>query len=272
MSRAGPPATGGIWIQGAGELASGIAVRLFRCGYRLVLAEEARPRAVRRLVAFAEAVYAGRQSVAGVAGLLEDAPDARFRSDRVTVVVDPAGGQIPRLRPAAIIDARMTKRPPAVLPTGDSPVIGIGPGLRCGRDCALVVETQRGPRLGAVIVAGEAAPDSGVPGPLGGETVRRLLRSPAAGRLLARRRIGDLVARDEIVAEVGGIPLPSPLAGRLRGLIHESVELLAGDKVGDVDPRGGAVDPALVSDKALAVAGGAVEALLRLGVLPVARS
>ncbi len=194
---------------------------------------------------------------------------AAVGADRfVTVIVDPEGAQVARARPAAIVDARMTKRAPRPLPVGPWPVIGLGPGFRCGRDCALVVETMRGPRLGAVLARGEALPDTGVPGPIAGETTRRLLRAPVAGRLRPARRLGDLVEAGETLGTVGGQPLLSPLAGRLRGLIHESVELAAGEKVGDVDPRGAAVDPALVSDKALAVAGGVLEALLRLNAFP----
>ena len=262
---------GRVWIQGAGELASGVAVRLCRCGYAVLLAEVPAPRAVRRLVAFSEAVYAGRQEVEGIPGVLRAPAEAAFPAAGVTVIVDPEGRQLARLSPDAVIDARMTKRPPQPLPGYRGPVVGLGPRVRCGRDADLIVETQRGPRLGAVIVAGEAAADTGVPGPVGGETSRRLLRAPAAGRLAARRSIGDLVRAGETVAEVGGVPLVSALDGLLRGLVHGAVELTAGDKVGDVDPRGAAIDPRLVSDKALAVGGGVLEALLRLGIRPPAR-
>jgi len=265
----GAPVTpGAVWIQGAGELASGVAVRLVRGGYRVVMAEVPRPRAVRRLVAFAEALHAGRHTIEGVPGERVAANDATFRPGVVGVFVDPEATQLSRLGPAAVIDARMLKRPPPPLPAGLWPVVGLGPGFVCGRDCVLLVETMRGPRLGAVIADGQAAPHTGVPGPVGGETARRLLRAPASGFLVPRRRIGDLVRAGEVLAEVGGRPVVAAIDGLLRGLVHEGTELSAGDKVGDVDPRGVAVDPALVSDKALAVAGGVLEALLRLGVDP----
>lgn len=258
----------GVWIQGAGELASGVAVRLWRLGYRIVMAEEPAPRAVRRLVAFAEAVYAGHQDVEEVPGRLGRAEAAGFAAGPVTVVIDPEGAQLPRLRPAVVIDARMTKLPPLPLPAGPWPRIGLGPGFRCGRDASFVIETQRGPRLGVALAVGEAAPNSGVPGRIGGEDRRRLLRAPVAGRCSGRRRIGDLVSAGECVGEIAGVPVVSQLDGRLRGLIHPAVELSPGEKVGDVDPRGLAVDPARVSDKALAVGGGVLQALARLGLAP----
>jgi xanthine dehydrogenase accessory factor len=262
---------GGIWIQGAGELASGVAVRLWRRGYRVVMAEEAAPRAVRRLVAFAEAVYAGRHDVEEVPGVRVDRADAvGFAAGPVVVVVDPAGTQLRRLCPDVVVDARMTKRPPLPLPEGPWPVIGLGPGFRCGREARFVVETQRGPQLGALLAAGEAAPNSGAPGLIGGEDRRRLLRAPAAGRCVSRHRIGDLVTAGECVGEIDGVPVVSRLDGRLRGLIHPDVELSVGEKVGDVDPRGLDVDPARISDKALAVGGGVLMALARLGIEPAA--
>jgi xanthine dehydrogenase accessory factor len=259
---------GRVWIQGAGELASGVAWRLCRSGYRVIAAEVARPRVVRRLVAFAEAVRSGEVLVEGVPGRLVAAEQAGFLPGQVTVVVDPSGRQLERLRPAAIIDGRMTKQRPEPLPAAGIPVIGLGPGFRCGRDAVAIVETKRGPRLGAVIEQGEAAPDTGMPGMIGGETLHRLLRAPAAGHLRPLVEIGDLVSGGQMIGEVGGEPLIAQISGTLRGIIHPDVELFAGEKVGDVDPRGAAVDPRLISDKALAVAGGVLEALLRLGITP----
>ncbi len=259
---------GGIWIQGAGELASGVAWRLFRCGFPVVMAEVAAPLAVRRLVCFAEAVYAGQARVEGVMGLLVTSEDAVFSREAVTVMVDPEGQQLRRLRPAVIVDARMTKRAPRPLPAPATPVIGLGPGFRCGRDAVFVVETHRGARLGSLLREGEAAADTGIPGPVGGQTSRRLLRAPAAGRLRPLCRIGELVKAGQTVAFVGSEPLNSSIDGLLRGLVHPEVELSTGDKVGDVDPRGAVVDPRLVSDKSLAVAGGVLEGVLGLGIWP----
>lgn len=261
-----PEAAPRVWVQGAGELASGVAWRLVRAGFGVICAERPEPLAVRRLVCFATAVHAGRVEVAGVSGVLRRGEEAAWRGGEVTVVVDPDGALLPRLDPAAVVDGRMTKRPPRPLPLQGRPLIGLGPGFVCGRDARFVIETQRGPSLGALLAEGAAAPDTGVPGALGGEGARRLLRAPRAGRIEPRREIGDVVRAGEVVATVGGEPVLALIAGLLRGLAYPGTELRAGEKVGDVDPRGGAVDPRALSDKALAVAGGVLEALRRLGV------
>lgn len=256
----------GIWIQGAGELASAVAVRCLEAGFGVVMAEIDRPVAVRRLVCFSEAVYAGRAWVAGIPARLCAPAEAAFRPGEVSIVVDPTGSLLTSLGPVAVVDARLTKRAPGPLPVAGVPRIGLGPGFTCGVEADLVIETHRDAGAGRVIESGQAAADTGVPGEVGGRTRERLLRSPTAGRLRPLGAIGDLVRRGQVVGEVAGLPVYAGLDGMLRGLIHERAELYAGMKVGDVDPRGAGVDPRAISDKGLAIGEGVLSALARLGV------
>lgn len=260
--------SGRIWIQGAGELASGVALRLVRCGYRVIMAEIANPLAVRRLVCFSEAVYEGRAQVEDVSGILTTASEANYQQGTVTVVVDPQGQVLKELGADAVIDARLTKRPPEPLPVGGALRVGLGPGFTCGLDADYIVETHRGACLGEVLSTGSAAPNTGIPGVLGGESARRVVRAPAAGTFSPVVALGDLVTNGQLLGTVNGQPVSSQVAGQVRGLVHPRAELSPGEKVGDVDPRGLAVDPRKVSDKALAIAGGVLEALLRRGILP----
>lgn len=257
-----------IWIQGAGEMASATALCLVRAGYRVVMVDLERPLAVRRLVCFAEAVYTGRAQVEEVVGVLCAPGAGVWRDGEVVVMVDPVAAALERLGPDAVVDARLTKRPPELLPCGRRPLIGIGPGFTCGRDADLVVETHRGSGPGRVIDVGGAEPDTGIPGVVAGQSVARVLRSPAAGRLRACCVIGDLVRAGQTIGEVNGLPVTSALDGLLRGLVHERAELIPGVKVGDVDPRGASVDPRAVTDKGLAIGAGVWRALVRLGVSP----
>ncbi len=259
---------GGIWIQGAGELASGIGMRLARCGYTVVLAEIQHPLAVRRLVSFSEAIYSGNANVEGIQGFLVTSDEVTWKVGEVSVFIDPSGQAMSRLQPAAVIDARLTKLTPEALPIGKAPLIGIGPGFRCGRDAELIVETHRGARMGEVISKGEAAPNTGVPGVVGGQSAKRVVYAPVDGKLQPEVTIGDMVNEGTVLGYVGTEPVKSGLDGKVRGLIHPLAELSAGVKVGDVDPRGSIVDPALVTDKVLAIGGGVLECLLRLGIYP----
>lgn len=263
--------TGIIWIQGAGELASGVAMRLARCGYRIVMAEIANPLAVRRLVAFSEAVYGKNADVEGVTGLLVENLDPIGAEPQVRVLVDPQGENLPSARAEAVIDGRMTKKAPGPLPLSGELFIGLGPGFKCGQDADIIIETHRGARLGEVIHQGEAFSNTGVPGVVGGQSANRVVYSPADGHMNSVVAIGDLVEEGQLLGDVAGEPVYSRLGGLVRGLVHPSAELSSGEKVGDIDPRGQEVNPALVTDKALAIAGGVLEALLGAGILPVSR-
>jgi xanthine dehydrogenase accessory factor len=255
-----------ILIRGGGDLASGVAVRLHRAGLQVVITELPQPLAVRRTVSFAEAVYAGQITIEEVTGRAvgDPAEPARVRelvaTGHIPVLADPDCECAAALLPLAIVDARMTKRPPEPLPYMPRLHIGLGPGLNAPGDVHAVIETRRGLTLGRVIWNGTSAPDTTQPE---GDR-RRVLRAPGDGILEARAGIGDHLETGQAIATIRGVEVRAPFAGTLRGLIHPGVAVAAGMKVGDIDARD---DPALcylVSDKALAVGGGVLEALLTL--------
>lgn len=254
-----------ILLRGGGDLASGVAVRLFRCGFRLLITELPQPRAIRRLVSFAQAVYAGSAQVEGITATLIGEAQAAFQAaseGEIPVLVDPAADVRRSLKFAAIVDGRMRKQPPEIGLEAAPVMIGLGPGFTAGIDCHAVVETQRGHRLGRVIWQGPAAPDTGQPGMIAGQAEGRLLRAPGEGRIQARVPLGSSVAAGQTVAEIGPYQVVAPFAGVVRGLLHDGLLVAAGEKIGDVDPRGKPEYCREVSDKALAVAGGVLEALL----------
>jgi xanthine dehydrogenase accessory factor len=254
-----------VLIRGGGEMATACAHRLFVCGFRVGILELPAPMAVRRAVALAEAVYDGEVCVEGVRGIRCDAarlPELLAAGAAVPVVVDPAGDVLAEVKPVVVVDARMAKENLGTRVTDARLVLGLGPGFVAGVDVHAVVETERGHDLGRVIWRGAARPDSAVPYPLDGVTTSRVLRAPRAGSLKTRRDIGDVVSAGEIVAEVDGAAVSAPIGGLLRGIIRHGVEVEARTKVGDIDPRGKEVDHRLISDKARAIAGGVLEAIL----------
>lgn len=254
-----------ILVRGGGDLATGVAARLWRSGFAVVVTEIAQPRAVRRLVALAQAVYAGRVEVEELRGVRVESADAARRaleSGLIPVVVDPEAELRRRLEPAALVDARMRKTPPELGMDGAPWVIGLGPGFTAGKDCHAVVETNRGHSMGRVVWEGRALPDTQIPEPVAGVDVDRVLRAPADGVLRARLDLGSLVRKDELVGDVDGSALVAPFDGALRGLLHDGLDVKRGEKIGDLDPRADASYCRLISDKSLAVGGGVLEALL----------
>ena len=251
-------------IRGAGDLATDVALRLRRCGFPIIMTEVEQPLAVRRTVAFAQAVYDGETTVEGVTARCVNLPFAKGVLGRgdIPVIVDPDGDCRAAFQPDIVVDARVAKHNLDTTLADATLVIGLGPGFTAGVDCHAVIETNRGHNLGRVIWAGSAEPDTGVPGRVGGADAERVLRAPAAGQVETLREIGALVQAGEVVARVGGVDVAAPIAGVLRGLLHAGLSVEAGTKLGDIDPR---ADPSVihtVSDKSLAIAGGVLEAIL----------
>ena len=251
-------------VKGAGDLATGVACRLFRCGLDVIMTEIESPLVVRRTVAFAEAVYNGCIKVEGIeaclAGSVEHALELAGRRV-IPVLADPGAGVVKMLRPAVVVDAIMAKRNLGTS-INDAPlVIGLGPGFAAGADVHAVVETKRGHNLGRVIYSGGAAPDTGIPGPVAGYAAERLLRSPADGVLDPCRSIGQRVEKGEVVAFVDGSPVRAEIPGIVRGMVKEGLRASRGMKIGDIDPRCEEAHCHSISDKALAVAGGVLEAV-----------
>ena len=251
-----------VLLRGGGDLATGVALRLHRAGIKLVITELPQPLAVRRTVSFSEAVYEGCQTVEDVTARLVEPEELADVLDagEIPVLVDPnADVLLSSFIFLVVIDARLIKSPPAPLPVDVSLHIGLGPGFHAGKDCHAVVETRRSHALGRVYWTGTTQPDSGEPE---GDR-RRVLRAPGDGILTARAKISDHVEEGQIVAVISDqYPVISPFKGVLRGLIHPGLRVTKGLKIGDVDPRDDPSACYLVSDKALAIGGGVLEAIL----------
>jgi xanthine dehydrogenase accessory factor len=251
-----------VVVRGGGELASASARLLFLSGFPVVVLERAQPLAVRRMVAFAEAVRAGEAVVDGVRGRLLPVDQLSAGSEYVQVAVDPEGAALTRLRPDVLVDARMLKQEGSSSRAQAALVIGIGPGFVAGQDVHAVVETQRGPDLGRVLWAGSAEPDTARPAAVLGFTEKRIVRAPRSGTFTSQASIGEVVIPRQVLGLVDGEAVTAGIAGVLRGLIADGVWVSEGVKIGDIDPRGPAVSVARISDKARAVAAGVLEAIL----------
>ncbi len=254
-------------IRGAGDLATGIALRLWRSGIRVVLTDLERPTAIRRTVAFSEAIVYGETTVEDVtARLAANADEARalLAQGIVPVLADPGCACREALAPDALVDAILAKRNLGTRITDAPVVVGVGPGFTAGEDCHAVVETMRGHTLGRVIYSGSALPNTNIPGLIGGFAGERVLRAPCDGIFTAVHRIGDTVEEGETIGFVEGQPMKCTISGVLRGVLDDGVPVKKGMKSGDVDPRCKPEYCTTISDKALAVGGGVVEALLYL--------
>lgn len=248
-------------------MASAVAWRLYQARIRtLFMMEIAEPLAVRREVSFCEAVHDGRRTVEGVEALL--AADTKevpriWEQGRIAVVVDPQWHAIEEIKPDVVVDAILAKRNLGTALSEAPLVIGLGPGFTAGHDVHTVIETNRGHNLGRVIIAGAADPDTGIPGPIGGHTEKRVLRAPRDGVFLPRRAIGEFVKAGEALGTVEDQPVTAGIDGVLRGVIRGHRPVTRGMKIGDIDPRGEVGYCYTISDKSRAIAGSVLEAVMR---------
>lgn len=266
-----------IVIKGAGDLASGVAYRLKRSGFPIIMTELAAPSLVRRTVSYGDAVYSGEISVEGI-GARRAATPAEARRLATTpvipVLVDPQAAAVPLLKPPVLVDAIMAKINTGTTLQNAPLVIGLGPGFTAGQDCHAVIETNRGHCLGRVIYpgggpfgTGQAEPNTGAPGQMKGITNDRVLRAPVAGHVTPHAHIGDPLAAGQLIASVNGHEIRAAFDGVLRGLVHPDVPVTPGFKIGDLDPRGEVSHCFTISDKSLAIGGGVLEAILASDVM-----
>ncbi len=255
-----------VLIRGAGDLASGIALRLHHAGFRVVMTDLPRPTAIRRTVCFSQAILFETMRVEDVTARFAPTPDAALeivRQREIAVLADPEAACISALRPAAVVDAILAKYNLGTKITDAPCVIGVGPGFTAGVDCHACVETMRGHTLGRVITDGSPIPNTNIPGLIGGFAGERVLRAPADGVFRQLLDIGASVKQGDIAGMVGKVPMCCQIDGTLRGILADGTPVFRGMKAGDVDPRNVREYCNLVSDKALAIGGGVLEAILR---------
>ncbi len=257
-----------IIVRGGGDLATGTIHRLWSAGLRVLVLETEHPAAIRRQVSLCEAVYEGETTVEGLRAVRiskQEEAEAVWAQNAVPVLIDPKGESIRTLKPDVVVDAILAKKNLGTAREKAPLTIALGPGFTAGQDVDVVVETKRGHKLGRIIREGSAAPNSGVPGIIGGYGAERVLHAQAAGIFRNLHSIADFVEAGEAVAEIETpdgqrLPVVTQISGILRGLLRDGYPVTKGFKVADVDPRRAELENCfLISDKARCIAGSVLE-------------
>lgn len=257
-----------IGIKGAGEMASAVAWRLFSAHiYKIFMMEIDTPQAVRRGVSFCEAVYEEKKEVEDVKAIKvrssEEIQNAWLDHD-IPVIIDPTWKMVEKIKPDVVVDAILSKSNLGTNLSAAPLVIGLGPGFTAGQDVHIAIETNRGHNLGRIITTGSVVPNTGIPGNIGGQTIKRVVRAPVNGLFKSNHAIGDFVKCGDIIGSIEGLKIQAEIDGILRGLIRPETSVTVGLKLGDIDPRGESEYCYTISDKARAIAGSVLEAILRI--------
>lgn len=254
-----------VILRGGGDIATGIAHRLYKSGFKILILDINKPTMVRRTVSFASAIFDGDYTIDGVkavkANNLKEI-NKIWDDKNIPILVDENLEILNEIKADILIDAILAKKNLGTNKDMAPITIGVGPGFSAGIDVDLVVETSRGHYLGKVIFEGNAIPNTGIPGIIGGYGKERVLKSPCAGKIKNISKIGDVVKIGDIVAYVDEEPVKATLDGVLRGLIMDGLIVTNRMKIGDIDPRGVVKHCYSISDKARAVGGGTLEAIL----------
>lgn len=254
-----------VLIKGAGDLATGIAYRLYQAGYDVLMTDIPVPTTVRRNVAYSRVVYEKEAVIEGVKGVLVQTIEEVNKAHTegvIPVIVDEKAAIRDVYKPEVIVDAIIAKENLGTTVEEAPLVIGVGPGFVAGKDCHAVIETMRGHYLGKVIREGSAIPNTGVPGNIGGFTTERIIRASADGEFQPIAGIGDLVEKDQIVAKSGGQPIYALMSGIVRGMLQTGIKVKKGMKCGDIDARCERNHCFTISDKARSIGGGVLEAIV----------
>ncbi len=257
-----------VVIKGGGDLATGIAHRLKMSGFKVVITEIERPTVIRHTVAFASAVYKGQVEVEGLKAILcKDRGEVNKVLDQghIPVVIDPEASIIKELKPYVVVDAIIAKRNLGTSIGDGRIVIGVGPGFEAGKDVHYVIESKRGHYVGKVLDKGSAIANTGLPGNIGGYTKERIIRAPKEGIFKGKVNIGDVVEKGDIVGFVDETPILAQMPGIIRGMLIGQMEVTVNFKCGDIDPTCELDHCFTISDKARAIGGGVLEAIMRGG-------
>lgn len=258
-----------VIIRGGGDIATGVAHRLHRSGFKVLILEIEKPTVIRRTVSFAQAMFDGYTIVENVKAVKVNSKEEIYKcweNKDIPIIIDEQLNILKDIKPDALVDGILAKKNLGTSRDLAPITIGLGPGFEAGVDVDVVIETQRGHYLGSLIFEGFAEPNSGIPGIINGFGKERVIKSPADGVIRHISEIGDIVKKGDIIAFIEDVPVKASIDGVLRGLIMEGLEVYEGLKIADVDPRGIKEYCNSISEKARAVGGGVLESILFLKV------
>jgi xanthine dehydrogenase accessory factor len=255
-----------VLVRGGGEVGSAVAHLLFRCHFRVCIAEIASPLSIHRGCSFSDAIFDTSKMVENITAERAQ-PNLEgvyrvWRNGKLPVVADEELFVKPLLKPDVLVNAMMLKRKANTTMTDASLVIGIGPGFTAGEDVHLVVEPHPGMYLGRVLIEGSAeddpVPATGTDNPGG----QGLILAEDAGVFTTQKNIGDTVLAGDEIGRLNDLSVTSPISGIIRGILRDQMKVLSHNRLADIDPKSDKTACFSIRDNMRSVAGGVLEAIM----------
>lgn len=264
-----------VIVRGAGDLATGVVYSLYKAHLKIIILETQYPSSIRRKVSLSEAVYDGESKVEDIEAVLvksyEEALNiiANKNYKKIPILIDPNCDILKNIKPTFLIDAIIAKKNLGTNKSMAKYTIALGPGFTAGKDCDIVIETMRGHNLGRMYLEGEAIPNTGIPGNIGGKEAERVIHASSDGIIENVKNIGDFVKEKEVIAYINNnnekIEVLATFDGLLRGIIKDGFKVHKGLKIADIDPRKSEYDNCFtISDKARNLGGSVLTAMMYL--------
>ena len=264
-----------VIVRGAGDLATGVVYSLYKAYLKIIILETQYPSSIRRKVSLSEAVYDGESKVEDIEAVLvksyEEALNiiANKNYTKIPILIDPNCDILKNIKPTFLIDAIIAKKNLGTNKSMAKYTIALGPGFTAGKDCDIVIETMRGHNLGRMYLEGEAIPNTGIPGNIGGKEAERVIHASSDGIIENVKNIGDFVKEKEVIAYINNnsekIRVLATFDGLLRGIIRDGFKVHNGLKIADIDPRKSEYDNCFtISDKARNLGGSVLTAMMYL--------
>lgn len=257
-----------VIVRGGGDIASGAIQKLYRSGFRVLVLETETPSAIRRKVAFCEAVYEKEIEIENIKALLvsnEIDIQECWNKNIVPVMIDSRGKIIDKIKPLVVVDGILAKQNLGTKREMAPITIGLGPGFSAPEDVDIVIETMRGHNLGRLIEQGKASENTGVPGIIQGYGKERVIYSECSGIIKNIEKIGSFVEKGDSLAVIENSFVYASISGVLRGIIRDGYKVKKGLKIADIDPRISEKENCFtISDKARNIGGAVLEAILYL--------
>ncbi len=262
-----------VLITGSGDEATAIALRLFRAGFKVILAAHSKPVDLHFHRNFTRAIFAGTGQIESVTALTFSqalqqeaiSPDAQLndfinfalanRQIPIILLDELKRGQLIAAQYLIKLDAEIFELLQPHLPD-DIKIIG----TREEKDVCLWV-SREDRLLGQVQYPFlERSTEAVEQRPL--ITPSKVIQSPLEGVFVATKEIGEHVFEREEIGKLNEIPILSPYNGIISGLINSGALVKPHTPLAEVTTGRHGMDPRRLPVEAFALAGGVLEAVL----------
>ncbi|MCR5636340.1 MAG: hypothetical protein K6F76_04060 [Clostridiales bacterium] len=252
-----------VLIKGAGCVGSAIALRLFRCGFDIIMSELEKPTSIFREICFSQAIYEKSATIEDITAVYAHNTDEAYitlANRKIAVMADPELKCIETIKPAVFIDTVCEERIRKTKITDASIVIRIANGCP-EKDCHAVIEAISDTGCGKAIYSSRLSEK--------GNKYKKEASKPGIGfshalsngSFTPSAKINQTLHAGQIIGYIDNLPVRTAVGGVLKGILPAETFVHKGMICGYTD-TGYSKSPLAVSQSDMSIAGGVLEAIM----------